>query len=57
MFNEADIEKMFIDRASQNGWRYVPGGRGIFCNNSLELRMFAVIAERMPRGNSTKKSV
>ena len=24
MFNEADIEKMFIERATQNGWRYVP---------------------------------
>ena len=24
MFNEADIEKMFIDRATQNGWQYVP---------------------------------
>ena len=23
MFNEADIEKMFIERAQQQGWRYV----------------------------------
>ena len=24
MFSEADIEKMFIERAVQNGWRYIP---------------------------------
>lgn len=24
MFSEADIEKMFIERAGQNGWKYVP---------------------------------
>ena len=24
MFPEADIEKMFIEHAVQNGWRYVP---------------------------------